>query len=139
MSQATGHPDSTVSMEAPWDPKDNFVWPRQCFHLAGHNNKHLGIQPHLSTVYLSFTDGWLEITNKAVEQYVSHISQSCQAYWEVLMPMSEFAYHNKNYASIEVSPLKENWGWMSQKHISDAEAQHKQVEEFQSKQRKINE
>jgi len=73
-------------------------------------NNLLGIQTKLSTVYHPQTDGQTERINQKLEQYLRVFINHRQEQWPDWLGTAEFAYNNKIYIAIKISPFKANYG-----------------------------
>jgi hypothetical protein len=103
-------------------------------------DRRLGIQLHPSTAYHPRTDRKLEITNKAIEQYLRHFLNYHQDNWVPLLPTAEFAYNNNDNTSTGVLPFKANYGFnptyggvpTTNQCIPAVEERIRQIEEVQA-------
>lgn len=71
----------------------------------------LGINPTFSTAYHPQTDGQMERTNVAPEQYIRVFTSHQQDDWADLLPMAEFTYNNTIHSSVGTSPFFANCGY----------------------------
>jgi len=73
-------------------------------------NKMLGIETKLSMAYHPETDRQMERTNQELEQYLRMYVNHRQNNWAEWLAMVEFAFNNKVYTVMKMSPFQVNYG-----------------------------
>jgi len=100
----------------------------------------LEIGTKLSTAYHPQTDGQTERVNQELEQYLCIFINYRQEQWPEWLGIVEFAYNNKIYSAMKVSPFKANCGQDPRIEFKEKRrGRHKAAGEFVERMKRIQE
>jgi len=101
-------------------------------------NEILEIKSKLSTVFHPQTDGQIERVNQELEQYLRMFINYRQEQWPEWLGTTEFAYNNKMYLSMQMTPFKANYGQDSRMGFEGRKkGKYEGVEKFVEKMKEI--
>ena len=101
-------------------------------------NEILEIKSKLSIVFHPQTDGQIERVNQELEQYLRMFINHRQEQQPEWLGTTEFAYNNKMYLSMQITPFKANYGQDSRMGFEGRKkGKYEGVEKFVEKMKKI--
>jgi len=101
-------------------------------------NEILEIKSKLSTAFHPQTDGQMERVNQELEQYLRMFINHRQEQWLEWLGTTEFAYNNKMYLSMQMTPFKANYGQDPRMGFEGRKkGKYEEVEKFVEKMKEI--
>ena len=101
-------------------------------------NEILEIKSKLSTAFHPQTDGQMERVNQELEQYLRMFINHRQEQWPEWLGTTEFAYNNKMYLSMQMTPFKANYGQDPRMGFEGRKkGKYEEVEKFVEKMKEI--
>ena len=112
--------------------------PQFAIGLIRELNEILEIKSKLSTAFHPQTDGQMERVNQELEQYLRMFINHRQEQWPEWLGTTEFAYNNKMYLSMQMTPFKANYGQDSRMGFEGRKkGKYEGVEKFVEKMKEI--
>jgi len=112
--------------------------PQFAIGLIRELNEILEIKSKLSTAFHPQTDGQMERVNQELEQYLRMFINHRQEQWPEWLGTTEFAYNNKMYLSMQMTPFKANYGQDPRMGFEGRKkGKYEEVEKFVEKMKEI--
>ena len=112
--------------------------PQFAIGLIRELNEILEIKSKLSTAFHPQTDGQMERVNQELEQYLRMFINHRQEQWLEWLGTTEFAYNNKMYLSMQMTPFKANYGQDPRMGFEGRKkGKYEEVEKFVEKMKEI--